>query len=79
LDRFNEEIQEEKVYKMSSFTVRYNFGYLVPCYHVFSLKFNENTKVSASNNSFLPSFGFSLIKTENVLEKTGHFKHMIGK
>jgi hypothetical protein len=54
---------------MSYLTVRYNFGYLVPCYHVFSLMFNENTKVCASTNSFIPSFGLSLITIDSVLEK----------
>ncbi|KAK2381915.1 replication factor A protein [Trifolium repens] len=43
LAAFDGEIHEGRVYQMSSFTVRYNFGYLVPCYHVFRLMFNENT------------------------------------
>ncbi|KAK2381974.1 ATP-dependent DNA helicase PIF1 [Trifolium repens] len=77
LGAFDGEIHKGRVYQMSSFTVRYNFGYLVPCYHVFSLMFNENTKVCASTNSFIPSFGLSLITTDSVLEKRRSLKYMV--
>ncbi|WJX51527.1 hypothetical protein P8452_37717 [Trifolium repens] len=76
---FDGEIHEGRVYHMSSFTVRYNFGYLVRCHHVFRLIFNENTKVCASTNSFIPSFGLSLITTDSVLEKRRSIKYMVGK
>ncbi|WJX51529.1 hypothetical protein P8452_37719 [Trifolium repens] len=78
LAAFDGEIHEGRVYQMSSFTVRYNFGYLVPCYHVFRLMFNENTNVCASPNSLIPSFGLSLITTDSVLEKRRSFKYMVG-
>jgi hypothetical protein len=76
---FDEKVEENKVYRMSSMTVKYNIGGLLASYHMYRFIFNENTEVLPSDNNFIPSFGLSLIGAEEVLAIKTPYGYMVGK
>jgi hypothetical protein len=80
ISAFVDQVVEGRVYRISSLTVRFNFGTLLPSYHRYKFVFNENTVVVPSPNCFLPIYGLSLIGPESVHKKRGtNFAYMIGK
>jgi hypothetical protein len=76
---FDSQIEEGKVYIMSSLMVRFSFGTVMPTYHRYKFVFNEETKVIPSENSSIPIHGFSLIGADSVLSKRKCFRYLVGK
>jgi hypothetical protein len=80
MSAFADQVVEGRVYRVSSLTVRFNFGSLLPSYHRYRFVFNENTVVEPSPNCFLPIYGLSLIGPESVHKRRGcEFAYMIGE
>jgi hypothetical protein len=76
---FDSRVEEGKVYIISSPSVRFNFGTVMPTYHRYKFVFNKETKVVPSENSSIPIHGFSLIGADGVLSKRKCFRYLVGK
>ncbi|XP_045822407.1 replication protein A 70 kDa DNA-binding subunit B-like [Trifolium pratense] len=67
---FDEKIVEGRVYRISSLSVKLNFGHSVSTFHRYKFEFNKNTKVEpCSNCAVIPTYGLSLIGADDVLKK----------